>query len=253
MLMRIALGALFLLAGVDLSPAQNAFPTPGGATVPGYVTMCISGNLAVPCNPGGGGGGLTAGAAVTGCPAGALLFNTSTNTLGCQSTFTENNSGTQMGVIAGTAVVPSIFSGNDGIYFGSIFGVLVAATSVMTIDLNNGVRIGTGGGGTATNSYGFVNGAANANVADTRISRNAAGVMQVGTTANNAAGNLLASGYGPGTIYVTGTIPACAAGTNGWTVVASDITTATYRTPYVGGGANTGRLFCVSGTGWLAD
>ena len=59
----------------------------------------------------------------------------------------------------------------------------------------------------------------------------------------------------PGTIYsAAGTaVPACAAGTNGWTIVASDVTTVTYRAAYVSGGTNLSRLFCVSGTGWLAD
>jgi hypothetical protein len=31
--------------------AQNSFGTPGGATVPGYVTMCIVTGVAVPCSP----------------------------------------------------------------------------------------------------------------------------------------------------------------------------------------------------------
>jgi hypothetical protein len=56
MLMRGTLGAFFALGATGIAVAQNSFPTPGGATVPGYVNMCITGNLAVPCNPGGGGG-----------------------------------------------------------------------------------------------------------------------------------------------------------------------------------------------------
>jgi Chaperone of endosialidase len=95
MLMRIALSALWLLAGVGGALAQNSFPTPGGATAPAFVMMCISGGLAVPCNPGGGGGsgGVTAGAANTGCPAGANLFNTSANVIGCNGNVTESDSG----------------------------------------------------------------------------------------------------------------------------------------------------------------
>jgi hypothetical protein len=57
MLMRGILGAFFAVGAIGAAIAQNSFPTPGGATVPGYVNMCITGNLAVPCNPGGGGGG----------------------------------------------------------------------------------------------------------------------------------------------------------------------------------------------------
>jgi hypothetical protein len=45
-----------LLAAALLAPwpaaAQNSFLTPGGASVPGIVTMCIVGNLAVPCTGG---------------------------------------------------------------------------------------------------------------------------------------------------------------------------------------------------------
>jgi hypothetical protein len=57
MLIRAAISALFVLGDIGMPLAQNSFPTPGGATVPGYVNMCITGNLAVPCNPSGGGGG----------------------------------------------------------------------------------------------------------------------------------------------------------------------------------------------------
>ena len=93
MLMRGALGAFFALAFAWAAQAQNNFPTPGGATVPGYVTMCISGNIAVPCNPGGGGGGLAAGAAVTGCPAQSSLFVTSALQLGCVTPVSETDTG----------------------------------------------------------------------------------------------------------------------------------------------------------------
>ena len=45
--------ALMLLLALGISPAgaQNNFPTPGGATVPGYVTMCVTAGIAAPCNP----------------------------------------------------------------------------------------------------------------------------------------------------------------------------------------------------------
>lgn len=54
---RGAMGAFFAMGAIGAALAQNSFPTPGGATVPGYVNMCITGNLAAPCNPSGGGGG----------------------------------------------------------------------------------------------------------------------------------------------------------------------------------------------------
>lgn len=118
------------------------------------------------------------------------------------------------------------------------------------LSLGSGVAVDSG------NGFRWTNSASNPNTTlDTSIFRQAAGVVEVGTGAANASGNILASGFGPGTIYsAAGTVvPACAAGTNGWTIVASDITTATYRTLYASGGANTGRLFCVNGTGWLSD
>lgn len=69
------------------------------------------------------------------------------------------------------------------------------------------------------------------------------------------AGIATVNSLAPGVIYsAAGTaVPTCNAGTNGQTIVASDVTTATYRTAYVSGGANTGRLFCVNGTGWISD
>jgi hypothetical protein len=67
--------------------------------------------------------------------------------------------------------------------------------------------------------------------------------------------NLMSNALGPKTLYsAAGTaVPACAAGTNGWRVIASDITTATYRAPYASGGTIVGQLLCVSGTGWLVN
>ena len=45
----------FLLASASVLPlpaaAQNSFLTPGGASVPGIVTMCLSGGTAIPCSP----------------------------------------------------------------------------------------------------------------------------------------------------------------------------------------------------------
>lgn len=43
---------LLMMLAVAPAAAQNSFPTPGGATVPGYVNMCVVANQAVPCNPG---------------------------------------------------------------------------------------------------------------------------------------------------------------------------------------------------------
>jgi hypothetical protein len=48
--MRIILALMVLWSGA--TSAQNAFVTPGGASVPGIVTMCISNGQAVPCTAG---------------------------------------------------------------------------------------------------------------------------------------------------------------------------------------------------------
>jgi hypothetical protein len=113
--MRASLVAIFLT--VLPATAQNSFPTPGGATVPGYVTMCVTAGVAAPCNP------------------------------------------------------------------------------------------------------------------------STAPLLQ------------------PSTLYsAAGTpLPACNAGTNGATATVSDTTAPTYRSAYTSGGAITGRVLCVSGTGWVND
>lgn len=97
--------ALFALLFAAPAAAQDhSFPTPGNAVVPGYVTMCINGsNQAIPCAAG---GGLAAGAAVTGCPAGANLFVTSGLLLGCSANLTEGDTGTPL-TSAGVISLPA--------------------------------------------------------------------------------------------------------------------------------------------------
>lgn len=84
--------ALFaLLLATPAAAQDHFFPTPGNAIVPGYVTMCLNGsNQAIPCAAG---GGLAAGAAVTGCAAQTSLFITSTLTLGCVAALSESDAG----------------------------------------------------------------------------------------------------------------------------------------------------------------
>lgn len=72
---------------------------------------------------------------------------------------------------------------------------------------------------------------------------------------DSASTGFIAASYQPGIVYsAAGTpVPACAAGTNGWTLIVSDSTAPTYRSAYTSGGAVVSRLLCVSGTGWLND
>jgi hypothetical protein len=90
---------------------------------------------------------------------------------------------------------------------------------------------------------------------DLWLSRSAAGVFQIGTTANNSLGSILAANYRPGIVYsAAGTaLPTCNAGFNGVTAVVSDSTAPTYRNVYTSGGAVTARVLCVNGTGWVND
>ena len=86
--------ALLFTAITPAAAQDHNFPTPGNAIVPGYVTMCLNGsNQAIPCAAG---GGLASGAAITGCPAQASLFVTSTLTLGCVAAFSESDTGAQV-------------------------------------------------------------------------------------------------------------------------------------------------------------
>lgn len=211
--------------------------------------------------PTGGGSGLssiTAGTTpTTGCGAAGVLFSAS-SLVQCDTGFTYAGAGGNIaftgsvsGPATGAAATTTYNFGTPGTgLFGNTTSVQVAAGGGTVAQFTAGAFNLTNGSQTTISAFNL---GWNAN--DTTISRSAAGTLRIGTALNSAAGNLLASGFGPGTIYsAAGTpAPACAAGTNGWTIVASDITTATYRTLYVSGGANTGRLFCVSGTGWLSD
>jgi hypothetical protein len=88
---------LALLALLLVTPAaaqDHVFPTPGNATVPGYVTMCIVANQAVPCAASG--GSIAAGVAITGCPAQANLFVTSGLLLGCVAALSESDTGSTL-------------------------------------------------------------------------------------------------------------------------------------------------------------
>ena len=104
----VALGALFALGLVSGARAQDNFPTPGGATVPAYVTMCLTGpnNTAIPCNPGGG-GGMTVGGAVSGGIAGCNLFVTSSLQLGCVAAVTQTDTGSSFNSQSGVISVPT--------------------------------------------------------------------------------------------------------------------------------------------------
>ena len=128
-LRQLALGALLTASLAAPALAQNNFPTTGGATVPGFVTMCIVASVATPCPP-----GTTVGGAVTGGSSGCVLFDTSTGTLGCNTTFTSNDAGTQILFPGGSAAVPGIALSptvNTGLYStGAFIQLSVQGTNI---------------------------------------------------------------------------------------------------------------------------
>lgn len=255
-LQHFALGALLTASLAVPALAQNSFPTAGGATVPGFITMCVVANLAVPCNPG---GTITPATTAFVCATAGSFAYSDGALLQCDANVTVSTPSSSLGNISiggGGLTVPQMtFVPNSGIAAnlgmangGSALTFFLGATQHMA--LGSGISLVSGDGLKWTNN------ATNANTTlDTSIYRQAAGVVEIGKGAQDATGSILASAYGPGTIYsAAGTaVPACAAGTDGWTVIASDITTVTYRAPYVSGGTNKGRLLCINGTGWLSD
>jgi len=90
------------------------------------------------------------------------------------------------------------------------------------------------------------------NSADTILSRNAAGIVQVGTTAANALGSLLLTNLtASGTIkpgaYTFATLPTPA---TGMVAYITDCNTATYNATAAAGGANVVKVF-YNGTNWV--
>lgn len=252
MLRYIALFALLLIT--PAAAQDHVFPTPGNATVPGYVTMCIVANQAVPCAAGG--SGITAGTTTTtGCGAAGVLFSLS-GLVQCDTGFTY--SGTVTGVVqlpdgaaaGGSVGVPGIAfvgaplvgmrrNGTTAAIFTASSADIFAWAASQLIMRNNG-------------SYGWSSSAAVTGSTDTQLVRNAAAVVQV-TPANT--GTMMSALFAPSVLFsAAGTaLPACAAGTNGYTAIVSDNTAPTYRSAYVSGGAIVTRMICVSGTGWLSD
>lgn len=214
------LALLLLLAATPAAAQDSNFPTPGNARVPGYVTMCLNGsNQAIPCAAG---GGLAAGAAVTGCAAQSSLFITSTLTLGCVAAVSEADSGDPVTLTGhlvipnGAAGTPSIALGGTGSttgIFGSNTTFIIANSGVASVTVTaaamllaqNALNLPTG------NSIGWN--------ADTFLSRSAANTLRIGATSGTATGslaltNLTASGTLAGTLTTAiGANVVCNAGT----------------------------------------
>lgn len=251
------LAFLALLAITPAAAQDSNFPTPGNARVPGFVTMCIVANQAVPCAAG---GSLVPGTTAFVCgSAGSFAYSDGT-LLQCDANLKVTTPSTSVGnvsILGGGASVPQFTlvpnSGNSFSWgmantggmlmgFANTLQALGIASNGLTIPLNSFYGFGTGAA---------VNGALSA-----LLSSAAAGIISVDTTAaNNGLGTLRAALIAPGLLYsAAGTpLPACAAGTNGYTAVVSDNTAPTYRSAYTSGGAVVTRMICVSGTGWLSD
>jgi hypothetical protein len=152
------------------------------------------------------------------------------------------------------ALVPALTINADNASFGSRYSVFigrVSATSFMTLsgtnkvtasDTTNGYCVATGFGYTFTGS-----GDATTSI-DLRLSRNAAGIVQVGTTANNALGTLKAAVVGTTTAYTVATLPT---GFQGARAFVTDATLPTYLGALTGGGAVVCPVF-YNGTAWVS-
>jgi hypothetical protein len=83
---------------------------------------------------------------------------------------------------------------------------------------------------------------------DLRLYRAASGVIQVGTTANNASGTLKAAVVGTTTAYTVATLPAGFAGARAYV---TDATLPTYLGALTGGGSVVCPVF-YNGTAWVS-
>lgn len=176
--------------------------------------------------------GIVGGAPVSGCAAQSVLFVKSTSTLGCNAPFASNDAGTQITTPPGSACA----AGANGLSIGADtygfwqalnkFSLCVAGTSRIDygastagfLTFNSGISLFQSGVSSyllidstaieAANSIEFAfssNGSAVGSI-DVNLSRNAPGVIQIGTTTNNANGDLLLSGviYGGSVPTVAG-------------------------------------------------
>lgn len=128
-------------------------------------------------------------------------------------------------------------------------GVLVTNHADTSVQMSNSVKIGWPSGGATVTT-----------IVDTNLSRSAAGIIQFGTTAANAAGSWLATnGMLSGTLDTTGpirgshgytvaTLPA--AGTAGRMAYVTDALTPSFLTIIVGGGFVVTPVFD-NGTNWV--
>jgi hypothetical protein len=102
--------------------------------------------------------------------------------------------------------------------------------------------------------FGFYSGTSVTGVPDTSLTREAAGVMQVGTSSANANGSLWAANIRTATAYsVAGTaLPTCNAAAAGTRAYVTDATSPTYLGTYTSGGGTTAPVFC-NGSNWVTD
>jgi hypothetical protein len=105
------------------------------------------------------------------------------------------------------------------------------------------VAVRSGGSFSWSNQSTYANG-----TMDTIISRAAAGIVQVGTTANNASGTLKAAVVGTTTAYTVATLPT---GFQGARAFVTDATLPTYLGTLTGGGAVVCPVF-YNGSAWVS-
>jgi hypothetical protein len=142
--------------------------------------------------------------------------------------------GVSNGYISGN--IPSTtlyFSPSGGVNFG--FGLFENVGFGRSVRLDSTLALAWNSGGPSSG-------------ADIGLSRATAGVVQVGTTANNASGTLKAAVVGTTTAYIVATLPTGFAGARAYV---TDATAPTYLGTLTGGGAVVCPVF-YNGTAWVS-
>jgi len=144
----------------------------------------------------------------------------------------------------------------NGLTINSSAGVILAVSNGYgTLDFSNGsngAAILTGGVNrflfTSTFNLSYANAFGIGSAQDLFLSRTATGVVQVGTTANNASGTLKAAVVGTTTAYTVATLPT---GFQGARAFVTDATLPTYLGTLTGGGSVVCPVF-YNGAAWVS-
>ena len=243
-LRHLALWAFLIASLAAPALAQNNFPTTGGATVPGFVTMCIVANVATPCAAG---GALTIGTTtITGGADTQVLFNSAgvvSSDAGLTKVAGATGKVTAGGLIgsssAGTAAAPSVYVGNatTGLFSVSTTGLGLSSNGVNVLDFG----ITSGGQLTVGNNVGlFLQGGANVQVPNNQkyAWSNGSSILSSGSGVFQFQNNGNTQNFTVNTASSGGPLMTAAVGSNGTVPTGNTGTCSTAIT--VAGGATAG-------------